>query len=40
MKIAELMIPELDREMAHTRKILALVPADKLQWPLTGLPRS
>ncbi|WP_442511079.1 DinB family protein [Novipirellula sp. SH528] len=32
MTIAELMVPELDREMAQTRKILELVPADKLEW--------
>ncbi len=32
MTIAERMIPELDREMAHTRRILQMVPADKLAW--------
>ncbi len=32
MTISELMIPELDREMASTRKILEKVPGDQLQW--------
>lgn len=32
MTIAELMLPELDREMAQTRKVLKKVPADKLEW--------
>ncbi len=32
MTIAELMLPELDREMALTRKVLEKVPLDKLEW--------
>ncbi|TWU45110.1 DinB family protein [Novipirellula aureliae] len=30
--IASIMLPEFDREMACTRKILEKVPADKLEW--------
>ncbi|TWU26758.1 DinB family protein [Novipirellula galeiformis] len=32
MTIAELMLPELEREMAQTRKVLEKVPADQLEW--------
>ncbi len=32
MMIAELMLPELDREMTLTRKVLEQVPEDKLDW--------
>lgn len=32
MTISELMIPELDREMARTRRVLQAVPADKMAW--------
>lgn len=32
MTIAEIMLPEFDREMARTRRILAAVPADKMSW--------
>lgn len=38
MRISELMAPELAREMAATRKLLARVPDDKLDWsPGSGL---
>ncbi|OYP37485.1 DinB family protein [Rhodopirellula sp. MGV] len=29
---AEIMLPEFDREMPRTRKILAAIPADKMDW--------
>jgi uncharacterized damage-inducible protein DinB len=32
MKYAEMMLPELDREMASTRKVLERLPEDKLDW--------
>ena len=32
MTIAELMLPEFDREMARTRKVLAAVPPEKMNW--------
>ncbi len=32
MKIADLLLPELDQEMAGTRKVLERVPEDKLDW--------
>jgi uncharacterized damage-inducible protein DinB len=32
MKYAEMMLPEFDREMASTRKVLERVPEDKLDW--------
>ena len=32
MSIAESMLPEFEHEMANTRKVLALVPDDKLDW--------
>ena len=32
MSLAEKLLPEFDEEMANTRKILALVPDDKLNW--------
>lgn len=32
MTLAELFLPELDREMARTRKVLEKAPADKLDW--------
>ena len=32
MTIAELLLPELDREMATTRRVLERVPDDKLGW--------
>ncbi|MCA9186032.1 MAG: DinB family protein [Pirellulaceae bacterium] len=32
MRIAEIMLPELDREMARTRRLLTLVPAEKMEW--------
>jgi uncharacterized damage-inducible protein DinB len=32
MNYAETMLPEFDREMAKTRKVLELVPEDKLDW--------
>ncbi|VTR98817.1 Uncharacterized protein OS=Blastopirellula marina DSM 3645 GN=DSM3645_09907 PE=4 SV=1: DinB_2 [Gemmata massiliana] len=38
MLISELMVPEFTREMAVTRKLLARVPDDKLDWsPGSGL---
>lgn len=38
MLISELMVPEFTREMAVTRKVLALVPDDKAEWsPGSGL---
>lgn len=32
MQIADLMVPELDREMARTRRVLLKVPAEHWQW--------
>ena len=32
MNYAELILPEFDREMANTRKVLARVPENKLDW--------
>lgn len=32
MKLSELLLPEFDREMAHTRKCLERLPEDKLDW--------
>lgn len=32
MTFAERMIPELDGEMARTRKVLVSIPADKMDW--------
>ena len=32
MRYAESMLPEFDREMANTRKVLERVPEDKLDW--------
>jgi uncharacterized damage-inducible protein DinB len=32
MSYADLLLPELDREMASTRKVLERVPEDKLDW--------
>ena len=32
MKIAELLLPEFDQEMASTRKVLERIPNDKLDW--------
>jgi uncharacterized damage-inducible protein DinB len=32
MKIAELLLPEFDQEMASTRKVLERVPEDKFAW--------
>ncbi len=32
MSLAEQMIPEFDAEMARTRKLLEIIPADKMQW--------
>src|SRR5689334_21874302 len=32
MKYAETILPEFDREMANTRKVLGRVPEDKLDW--------
>ena len=32
MSIAETMLPEFDDEMARTRKVLALVPQEKMDW--------
>jgi hypothetical protein len=32
MSYAETILPEFDQEMANTRKVLALVPDDKLDW--------
>ena len=32
MKIADILLPEFDDEMARTRKVLAAVPADSLDW--------
>ncbi len=32
MKLSELLLPEFDREMASTRKVLERVPEDKLAW--------
>jgi len=32
MSIAELVLPEFDQEMARTRKVLAAVPAEHLDW--------
>ena len=38
MLISELMVPELTLELAVTRKLLAMVPDDKLEWsPGSGL---
>jgi uncharacterized damage-inducible protein DinB len=38
MKYAETILPEFDREMAKTRKVLERVPEDKLDWQ--ALPNS
>ena len=35
MKIAELLLPEFDQEMANTRKVLERIPNDKLEWKAT-----
>ncbi len=32
MKLAELLLPEFDQEMASTRKVLERIPEDKLDW--------
>jgi len=32
MSISQAMLPEFDIEMLHTRKLLALIPEDKLDW--------
>lgn len=32
MRLAEIMLPEFDREMARTRKTLAALPADRMEW--------
>ncbi len=32
MSIAESILPEFDHEMANTRKVLACIPDDKLEW--------
>lgn len=32
MRMGEALLPEYDHEMGNTRKVLALVPADKLDW--------
>ena len=32
MNYAETILPEFDREMANTRKVLERVPEDKLDW--------
>jgi len=32
MQQAEIMLPEFDREMARTRRTLAAVPADRMEW--------
>ena len=32
MTLAEIMLPEFDREMARTRKVLEAIPADKMDW--------
>lgn len=32
MRLAEIMLPEFDREMARTRRTLAAVPADRMLW--------
>jgi uncharacterized damage-inducible protein DinB len=32
MKLAELLLPEFDQEMASTRKVLERIPEDKLEW--------
>lgn len=38
MRLASLMIPEFDAEMARTRKVLEKIPADKMDWqPADGL---
>lgn len=38
MPLAEIMLPEFDREMARTRRTLAAVPADHMEWqPHEGL---
>ena len=40
MLIAELMIAELPGELAMTRRLLARIPDDKLEWKPQGEPRS
>ena len=35
MAYAEMILPEFDQEMASTRKVLALVPDDKIDWRAT-----
>lgn len=35
MQISELLLPELDQEMANTRKVLERIPNDKLDWQAT-----
>lgn len=35
MSYAQMILPEFDQEMANTRKVLALVPDDKLDWKAT-----
>ena len=38
MSLSDLMLPEFDREMQTTRRILACIPADKMNWqPHAGL---
>src|SRR5262249_619115 len=32
MSISQTLLPEFDREMANTRKVLERIPADKLDW--------
>jgi uncharacterized damage-inducible protein DinB len=40
MSLAESLLPEFDAEMAATRKVLARVPADKLDWKPHAKSRS
>ncbi len=35
MSYAQSILPEFDQEMASTRKVLALVPDDKIDWRAT-----
>ena len=32
MRLSEIMLPEFDHEMARTRRTLAAVPADRMEW--------
>ncbi|WP_459554701.1 DinB family protein [Lacunimicrobium album] len=34
MRIADVFLPEFEREVARTRKVLGVIPADKMEWKL------